>query len=227
MISIQALIDESIKKSQESRKDKPRSGKISPSGLGRCFRYQYLYRKGEPPSNPIDERTLRVFKVGDLFHDFVQGFLPDYQSEVRCEQDDILGYADVVLDDSVLDIKSQHSFAWHYMEKPGYNVYKEKLNNWLQVACYAEILEKPKVGLVLISKDDLCIAQYWSPTERFSHELSEELTQVRFNWASQKEPPAKPRCYIDKKTGKSKECGFCLFQDKCKGEIDENGKKGV
>ena len=227
MISIQNLIDESIKKSNDARKDRPKSGKISPSGLGRCYRYQYLYRKGVPPSNPLDERTLRVFKVGDLFHDFVQSFLPDAQSEVRCELGDILGYADVVTDDCVLDIKSQHSFAWHHMNKDGYDVYKEKLPNWLQVACYAEILEKPRVGLVLISKDDLCIAQYWAPTDRFSSLLGEELAEVRTNWENQIVPPAKPRCYIDKKTGKSRECSFCLYQDKCKGEQDDTAKKGV
>lgn len=208
---VQSLIDNALNKEQEARKDRVSSGKISPSGLGRCFRYQCLLRKGVPQA--YDERKLRVFKAGHLFEKFVTDLIPEKQTQVLCETEDIRGYADIITKDTVIDIKSQHSFGFHYSQKEGYDVYKEKLGNWLQVCCYAKILSLPKISLVFLSKDDLCVAEYWCPTEKFLPILDEELKQLREVWAKKELPPIMPRCFIDKKTKKPKECTYCGFYE--------------
>jgi len=216
-VSIQELIDKALVRNGE----RIRSGKYSPSSLGRCYRNQYWNRKNEPVSNPIDERTLRVFKAGDLFHEFVQSLVvknnPSAQIEVRIEDDDFLGYADIVLNDEVDDIKSQHSRAFWYRSKLQWKDLEDKLYcNILQVLWYAVKLGKVKARLVFVSKDDLCIQEY--PiilNDRWIKKLNEEINTLQEWWRKQELPPALPRAYLDDE-GKSEECKYCQFLDTCK-----------
>ena len=213
---IQKLIDEALSKKQEERKNRKRSGKYSPSSFGKCYRSQYWNRKNEPQTNPPDSRTLRVFNCGTLFHDFVQGFLPKHDCEVEVKTEYALGFADIVTKDSVIDIKSVHSQAFWYMEKGDYDVNTQKLPNILQVGWYAMQLGKPKFELMFVSKDDLCIAEYSFITEKWKENIVREITALSNFWVKDELPKAEPRCYINKKTGKSKECGYCGWKDKCK-----------
>ena len=214
MEGIQKIIDDSLLKEQVDRATRQRSGKISPSQLGRCYRYQFWYRKGEKPSNPPDARTLRVFRCGHLFHDFVQKFIPDQETEVKCDKNDIFGYADIVTKEAVIDIKSQHSYGFHYMKDKVYDIAKEKYTNWLQVACYAQILGKATVSLLFVSKDDLCVMQYAMPTKKWIPEVEKELAIIRANWVKNELPKAEARAYG------GKECKYCSYFDKC-GEIGD------
>jgi hypothetical protein len=206
---IQDLIDTSLSEKQSLRDKKDPSGYISPSGFGGCFRKQYWQRKGEVKSNPIDARTLRMFQCGNLFHDFVQQFLPVHQVEVPCEVDDVRGRADIVTADTVYDIKSQHSKSFFYMNKEGYDVKKEKYGNWLQLACYAQILKKPNIVLVIISKDDLCIAEYHDETNQWNDAVARELAVIRGIWDKKELPEAEARAF-------KSECSYCNYLDKCK-----------
>jgi len=206
---IEKLINDYLLNQQAERAKRERSGMWSPSSFGRCFRFQFWNRKNEPQSNPPDARALRIFKVGDLFHKFVGELLPQAQLEVLVKQDDILGFADIVLDDCVIDIKSQHSKSFWYMEKSNYDIVKEKKPNILQTACYAWILNKPKFNLCFLSKDDLCVAEYGFVTSRWIAEVEAELKTLRGFWNEDKLPPAEPRCYA------GKECVYCPFRDKC------------
>ena len=212
---MQNMINEALLKEQEERKDRKGSGKWKPSMLGRCYRAHYWARKGEQQTNPPDERTLRVFKVGHLFHDFVQGFIPDAQTEIEVADDDFYGFADVVGQDCVYDIKSQHSRAFWYMEKKGFDIAKEKYTNWLQVMLYCRLLKKPKGVLVFVSKDDLCIAEYADFLSKWDAELDKEINTLNGFWKSDKLPPAEARAY------NGKECEYCNYKDKCGGI--ENG----
>ena len=218
---IQKLINDKLLAEQEERNKRVRSGKFSPSLFGRCYRMQYWNRKGEVITNPVDERSLRIFKAGKLFHDFVQNLLTDYEKEVKVETDDILGYADIVLPDEVVDLKSQHSKAFWWMTQPNYDINKEKFQNILQVVTYAWLLKKPKARLVFISKDDLCILEYGFNMERWYWAIEEELNTLRDYWVKGL-PPKKPRAYgIDKNKksptyGKPNECWkYCPYKNKC------------
>ncbi len=207
---IQKLLDDVLLKEQEERGKRQRSGCWSPSSFGKCYRAQIWNRRNEPVTNPPDARSLRLFKAGKLFHDFVQGYIPNQEKEVICAKEDILGYTDIVTEDSVIDLKSQHSRAFWYMSKETYNIAKEKETNWLQVACYAWILGKEWCKLVFISKDDLCIQEYAMPVDKWRFELRKEIDSLRMWWESGKLPPPKPRAY------NGKECQYCGWRDKCK-----------
>ncbi len=203
------LIDAKLAKEQEDRKDRVRSGQWSPSSFGRCYRMQYWNRKNEPQTNPPDARTLRVFAAGKIFHDFVEGFLPPHQREIKVTKDDILGYADIVTDDAVYDVKSVHSQQFWHTNKDGYDINKEKYCNILQVCSYAWILGKPKGILCFISKDDLCVEEHIFFTEKWVSEIEKELNILRTFWDCQELPPCKPRAYG------GKEGRYCPFKDKC------------
>lgn len=214
-MNVQKMIDDYLLKVQEERKNHISSGKWTPSRFGRCYRMQYWKRAGEKETNPPDLNSLRRFKAGDLFHQFVQQFLPAHEVEVRIERDDILGFADIVTEDSVIDIKSQHSRAFWYMEKEEIPISEQKYSNILQVTTYAYLLGKPNAQLMFISKDDLYVAEYVFPVEQWINDIEFELYQLRKYWSLGQLPPAEPRAYKNKK-GEFNECKYCPFLDKCK-----------
>ena len=219
--SIQALIDKAF----EPDKERVRSGKYSPSSLGKCYRAQFWNRKNEPQSNPPDQRTRRIFKCGDLFHDFVQNTIiagnSEVAKEVPVENGGFKGRADLVIGDEVIDIKSQHSKSFWYRRNLDWNKLKTKLYcNILQVVFYAVQLEKPKARLVFVSKDDLVIQEYPIEVSKWVLELAQEIKNLTEIWEKQELPPALPRAYPNEKGGFS-ECGYCSWLDLCN-RIEEN-----
>jgi len=215
-MNIQELLDKYFTDQQERSKGRTRSGKFSPSKFGRCYRLQYWSRKNEPETNPADLNALRRFKAGDLFHEFVQRFLPPHQTEVKVETDDILGFADIVTEDAVVDIKSQHSRAFWYMEKKDAKpISEQKYNNIMQVMTYAYLLGKPQGQLLFISKDDLYTAEYTFNMDVWKDEVEKEINMLKGFWGKSELPPAEPRAYIGS-DGKPKDCEYCPFKDKCK-----------
>jgi hypothetical protein len=192
-MKVQQKINEALQKEQSI--PRIRSGKFSPSSFGKCFRNQYWNRKNETPSNPPDERALRIFKCGKIFHEFVQGLFPDAQIEVLIENENVKGFADLVDDDEVIDIKSQHTQAFWYMEKTDYDVSKEKYSNILQVMYYAMELGKEWGRLVFVSKDDLCIAEYKFHIDIWKDKVLKELDVIQSFWNLQEVPAANPRLY--------------------------------
>lgn len=210
---IEKLVNDYLLKEQEERSKRERSGKISPSQLGRCYRYQLWNRKNEIPSNPTDILGLRKFAVGKIFHNWIQDLLVDVQSEVMVEQDDIFGYADLVTPEAVIDLKTTHSKAFWYMQKETYDVNVEKYDNILQVCLYAMILKRPEARLCMISKDDLCMTEYGFDVEKWKPEVEKELKAVRNNWTRGELPPPEPRAFGKKECSWSTGC--CMYRDKC------------
>ena len=215
-LSVQGMIDEALKP-----KPRKRSGKFSPSSFGKCFRAQYWNRKDEPVTNPPDSRVMRVFKAGDLFHKFVQETIisnhPDIQKEVMVDTDpDVLGFCDMVNKIEVIEIKSQHSRAFHWMAKSK-NIAEDKKTNWLQAMYYAIALGKSAARLVFISKDDMCIQEYqFKVDEYWEKEVAHELEVLRKWWEKDELPGANPRAY------NGKECDYCNWRDKCKQKESQN-----
>lgn len=209
-LTIQGMIDEVLA-------DKParkRSGKFSPSSFGKCYRAQYWNRKDEPQTNPPDARTERVFKAGNLFHDFVQGVIlskfPEIKKEVLIDVDpDIVGYADLVNEVEVSDIKSQNSKSFDYMNNCK-DIREDRKPNWLQVMYYAISLGKQGARLVFVEKDTLRILEFHQPVDEYwKKEVSNELKTLREYWEKDELPPPKPRAYG------GKEGKYCGWKDKC------------
>ena len=129
---IQKLIDDELAQQQEKKLLRERSGKWSPSSFGKCFRYQFWHRKNEPETDPIEPRILRVFEAGKIFEDFVVKTLlplhPEAQVGVKVEIEDVLGYADIVFPEEVIELKTQHSRAfWYRQDEEWKNIELETL----------------------------------------------------------------------------------------------------
>ena len=225
--TIQQRIDEVLAEEQQRSLTRIRSGKWSPSSFGGCIRKQYWNRKNEPKTNPPDERRLRVFKAGSMFHEFVQTIIKEScqeaEVEVKVETDNVLGFADMVLPDEVVEIKSQHSRAFWWMGKSDKPIIDEKRDHVLQASFYAITLGKEWVRLVYVSKDDLCVSEFkLKVTPEIKKLVEFELKTLDELWSVGYLPPAIPRLYFDK-NGNSKECEYCGWKTKCK-EI-ENGNQ--
>lgn len=217
MKPIQSLIDEAL--AAEQGVVRKRSGKFSPSSFGKCYRAQVWNRANVAKTDEPEDRVLRVFKAGKLFHDFVQGVITknntDIQTEVMVSEDDVVGFADIVNGDTVYDLKTVHSGAFHYMKD---DISESKKPNILQVIYYATMLKKAKATLVFISKDDLCLKEYTFFVSKWEKAIAEELKELRSAWEGWNKkilPPAKPRAYADK-NGKCKECMYCSYATLCK-----------
>ena len=207
---IQQLIDSALMAEQELKSKKVRSGKFSPSSFGRCYRYQIWNRKNEAQTNPVSVEALRRFKVGNIIHAYAQSFFPNAQREVLVlSGDDMVGYADIVLENEVVDIKSCRSYEFKTFLKKDYDIREGKSQNCLQVATYALFLNRPQARLIFIEKDALDSKEFVLQTKDFKKEVEEELEILRGFWKNDKLPAPLPRAYG------GKECGYCGFKDKC------------
>ena len=222
-MNIQEIINQQLAADQEKLKTRERSGKYSPSMLGRCYRAQFWNRLNEPITNPPDERSLRVLKAGGIFHWWVQRIVlennPQIHKEVLVEDDDFKGFADLVNTDEVVDIKTMHSKGFWYLEKAK-DIKKEKYEAWLQVMFYTLKLGKIYGKLCFVSKDDLTMSEYRQPIEGYwLNELGKETATLREIWVRKQLPPCQPRAY------NGKECKYCNWRDKCqKGEQSADSK---
>jgi len=212
---IQKLIDDALLKEQEQRATRERSGKWSPSSFGYCYRRQYFNRKNEQPTNPPDIIGLRKFRAGKIFHNVIQGLIPDSQTEVKIEDTDILGFADIVTEDTVYDIKSINSKGFFYLKDD--TIKETQYQKWLQVACYGKYLKKPKICLAFVDKDNLLINEYVEFTEHWIGEVDKEIAFLRSIWQEGKLPKASPRAYGGKECAWGKDGKYkCPYHDKCK-----------
>ena len=220
-MSVLEKVDKLLLQEEEKKASRTRSGKWSPSSFGKCYRAQYWNRLNEPKTNPLEAKTLRIFKVGNLIHNFFQGILGmEYSSEVKVETENVLGFADLVNIEEVVDIKSVRSYQYKLMKdrKKKYDFKTEKKDNILQVAYYGKSLGKKRGRLIFVDKDSLDVIEFEFAISEFEKELQEELDILNGFWTKQKLPPAMPRCY------NGKECSYCGYsiEDKCKGEKNEH-----
>lgn len=203
-MNIQQLIDEKIQK--ERKEWTPTSW--NPSSIGGCLCGAYLRRKGEKPTKRLDERKLRVFEAGKIFEKFVVDLLPTHEEQVRIEDKklDVTGYADVVIEDEVIEIKSQNSKAfWYYTKRK-----EPQEHHLMQLWLYMHELKKPKGRLVYVSKDDLAIQEYplfYNIESEIAKKTLERIAILNEAWKTG--VPPKP---AEDGTWQAK---YCDFHDKC------------
>lgn len=225
MDSIKFMLNQKLLKEQEENSKKERSGLWNPSSFGQCFRRQYWNRANEPKSNPPDVRVLAIFKVGNIFEEFVFSLITDeIKRQVEIRTNDCLGYADGVIENEVIEIKTQHSRKfWHVAKEKSetlgngddFSIEQHNPEHVMQAGYYAMILGKEFIRLIYVSKDDLCIDEYRiRVNEEIKKKITDEIEKLNFYW-SKGLPPAAPRLYPDKKNGGFKECSYCSWKDKC------------
>ena len=152
-------------------------GWYSASSAGSCFIKQHLKASGAD-ENPMDERTMRVLRLGTIVHSDVEKALKEgsknldeklvkMYSEKRVELRDlnVVGHLDIGVylppEDKlfVYDLKTAHSFKWKKVF--GRNIDpKPSVNYQLQLGTYGMALgreiecENVELGLIWYKKDD-------------------------------------------------------------------------
>ena len=212
---LNALVDASLQAEQDARKDRERSGKFNPSSFGKCFRAQCWNRLDEPQTNPPDIKGLRRMKQGTYTHKLNQAHLPKDQVEVKVETDDVLGFADFVSPQGVLDYKC--SDGWNikkYSSIPTPAYIEDNPDKFLQVAWYALELKKEDITIAPTPFGEFNNLLHTDKTANWKDKVDAEITTLMGYWGKGELPPAKPRCYG------GKECNYCSWKDKCKEETD-------
>ena len=171
-------------KQQDQHKEKYKEfeGWFSASSAGSCFRKQY-YNVNNYERNPLDEKTLRLFRLGTIVHADIAEAFETYREDIESrglklfiehkvilEDINVVGHLDVGIYDEkeglvyVTDVKTAHSYKWKKMfgRTPDTN---PSVNYYLQVATYGlglckEVEEEPEnieISLTWYKKDDSSI----------------------------------------------------------------------
>jgi len=227
MISIENLVNQYLEKENIKQKEEHSqySGLISASSLGQCYRRIFYTIQKIEPTNPPDERSLRVFACGNVFHKFVQDIVGQKETiEVEKQfKDDVVSVrADIVTKDGVYELKSQHSKSFWYMDKElkaNKKITEFKPDNCLQVGLCAMCFKKENACLVYISKDDLCIRQFNLKTKDLEPLVTKEVDAIKNILKVGNLPPPEPRLYggneCIKKDKKGNVSWTCQFYDRC------------
>jgi hypothetical protein len=230
-MTLQDRINEKLLKDQTDREKRERSGRFGASSFGKCFRAQVLNRANVPQSNPPDLKTLQIFEGGKVLHDYVQQYFGKGEVEVKTESEHFVGYADLVLEDIVWDIKSTNPAYFFYSgfgeKRKEYSVQeineiipKKKMSNILQVTKYAIELGKPRIGLIFISRDlsyGTRAHEWTGRTDDYKTLIQVEESLLMKHWYQYKAdgtfPAMSPRLYD------GRECSYCGWKDYCGGGV--------
>lgn len=206
--------DELMKHLKEGRKEwKVTSWQASRIGMCPCG--IYLERMGVEPDEDFDDRTLRVFKAGNLFEDFIISLLPgaELQKRIEWKEQDVTGYADAIFNGLVYEIKSKHSRAFWHMDKQGDANQQHKMQLWI----YLKVLNMPEGRILYCSKDDLAIREYpiFLEDKELEEKVMHELNILNEAWKT-KTPP---QPITDKKDWRYK---YCRYHKKCLATLKDN-----
>ena len=214
---------EKVLKEKDLARNADRAGRphrFSPSSFGRCYRLQYWNRKAEPISDPPDTKGMMKMAEGTKTHEMVQSYLPKEVVEVEILTDDVKGYADIVTEDCVYDIKTCDEWQFkRYWRIPTDKAVLAKSSNFLQVCWYALELKKKYACIIGWIKGTLreeCRVEHKIEAMEFYPQLVEELDTLRMFWLKEELPPAVPRAFG------GYDCNYCNWRTKCK-EL-EHGK---
>lgn len=231
-MTLQERIDAELIRESNEKDKRVRSGKFGASSFGKCIRAQVYNRLNIPQSEPFDIKTIHMFEGGKIIHAYIQKFFPSGQCEVKTESEHFIGYADLVLDDIVWDIKSVNpAYFFHTgfgekrrvftTQEVDENILRKKESNILQVTDYAMSLGKERIGLVFFSRDlsyGIRAHEWTSYTATWSHKVEEEKARLIVAWNKYQEkgelPEPEPRLYD------GAECRYCGWRSYCK-----SGKK--
>ncbi len=141
------------------------------SASGMCMRKHYFQHIAGVKPKPVNENTLRLFRMGDLVHEDVQNSIRDYaetsgasifiEREIRIPEVNVRGFLDVIIaeDKTLYDIKTCNSWKWKQLfgRAPDPN---PAINYLLQLGTYGwwyemECGEKlDKLALLYYKKDN-------------------------------------------------------------------------
>jgi hypothetical protein len=202
---------------QEKRQAEIRdNSKFRVSDAGRCHLMRYWKRQGKPASDMPDDRQLRVFEAGHVFHIWLQDILRPKGAliEVPVEDEHRMGHVDAIVqgDEGVIlyDFKTVHSRKFHHNRKEGGN---GDIHYAMQAYTYATMLppsiqkELTDIRIAYISKDDLCIEEvsvFRMPD--LPAKTTKDWEILLDSWIKKVEPNPNPLNW---------ECKYCIYRSSC------------
>lgn len=197
----------------ESQASEMRNPKFRVSDAGRCHLMRYWKRMGKPFSDLPDERRLRIFAVGHLFHRWLQDILQQKgvleARELMVEDIHRVGHIDAIVKTPegliLYDFKTVHSRKFHHRKENGMT----DLHYAIQAYTYSTMLpfSVADIRIVFISKDDLCLEEV--SVFQFP-DIQEKTYQDWFllleAWEKQREPAPNPMPW---------ECKYCWYRTAC------------
>ena len=210
--SLSHLLDQQLKSEREERK----SSRFHVSSAGQCYRKRYWQRANQPQTNPPDERGLRIFAVGNLFHEWIQaklglmGILISKEQPVKDEHRS--GRIDAVtLQDGqyiIYDFKTVHSRKFWYLTKKN----ETDPQYAHQIVTYLDMLGgqfgNPQLRILYISKDDLALEEIVIRPQDWTRAVQEDWDEMIDYWERGVLPPAESKF--------GWECKYCNWRDLCK-----------
>lgn len=228
MIPIQNLVNKTLRDRQDSRDPKPIVSWHC-SALGGCLRGVYLKRQGKLPDMPLDDRTLRVFDMGNKIEDWIVDLIDSQEdikveTQVRIEDLDlnVSGYADLVVkykgEKEVLEVKSKNSKAFWWMDKKKQGAQRHHMQ---QLWMYLYVLNIDKGRIIYVSKDDSAILEYpvFLNDASLKKEVMDQLELLNKAWKAQ------DITLLPLPEKGSWEEKYCSFHHQCVYQEEKNNKK--
>jgi hypothetical protein len=224
MESIQTLLDERLIKEQKESTREPITG---PSQLGSCLRQLMLMEKGFKP-RPFEPITLRIFKAGYIFEEFLLGTLEKagklVERQKKVEYRGIRGTLDAVAnlngENVLFDCKSIKGSAFKYLDEEGVgenyiyqlSFYHKALSQSMKLSPIGRIFYVEKENMMVKELPVMCVENY--PL------IEKKISEIEVARKSKELPPERDTkentypCYsVNKKFKTCKE--YCQYSDHC------------
>jgi CRISPR/Cas system-associated exonuclease Cas4 (RecB family) len=174
VIDIKEVYDKYIADKNEANRQKIYVGNekwFHASSAGMCMRKHYFKNVAGVKPSPIDDNTMRLFRMGDMVHEDIQDALTEYaqlngakiyiEKEIQLPEVNVRGFLDVLIadDGALYDIKTCNSRKWSKLFGYKYKEPNASLGYHLQLGTYAWWYEKEtntrlkKLALFFYNKD--------------------------------------------------------------------------
>ena len=204
------------------------------SASGMCMRKHYFQHIAKVKPKPVNEDTMRLFRLGDLVHEDIQNALREYaenngskiyiEKEIQLPEVNVRGFLDIiVIDDGILyDIKTCNSWKWKNLfgRYPDPN---PSINYHLQLGTYGWWYEKSSRKKL----KKLCLLYYNKDTSKI-RELDVSTSYIesaKEYWidANERYEKGNPPIELGVAPVYKWECNrkYCNFYEVCGGGLDK------
>tara|TARA_R100001082_G_scaffold110701_1_gene91418 strand:+ start:2580 stop:3308 length:729 start_codon:yes stop_codon:yes gene_type:complete len=206
------------------------------SASGMCMRKHYFQHVAGVEPTPVNDDTLRLFRLGDLVHGDIQEALMEHarlngskiliEKEIRLPEVNVRGFLDVVIveDNALYDIKTCNAWKWRgiFGRAPDPNPPE---NYFLQLGTYGWWYEKEfgnklkKLSLIYYNKDNSRMKEkvirtsYIDKAKKYWHDVNERFKKGNPPIELGVAPVYKWECNIK----------YCNFYQVCGGGLKEKG----
>jgi CRISPR/Cas system-associated exonuclease Cas4 (RecB family) len=230
-LDLQYIVNTSLRQEREAQKEEHQRQGWYATDLGQCPGGIYRQRLEGPPE--YDDRRLRLFSVGNIFHHWLVNKVKEagYEAltEERLESSEyhLSGRADLIVTDgdhSVLyEIKTMHSQGFWYRQKSGGLALP---HHELQTTAYMWMLRERypdlRAFICYVSKDDLSVLT--APVEYKEENVEEvkrQLAALNAAWEKQEPPEPAAAVVFDANLAKwvvNWQAKYCSAHDQCTGD---------